>query len=160
MSFDHTILIQQYRPLIAQNTFFFDRDGVLIHTVERSGYRGSVHHWNEVRLTPLTQLLTVPENWNLVMITNQPDLSKGLIDMSFLQRVNAYIAENISLNMVLICPHQDSDNCNCRKPKTGLIDEFRKIYRLKGEEWMIGDTWRDKECAVSAGIPFMLLEGL
>ncbi len=159
MSFDHTILMQQYRPLTSNNTLFLDRDGVLLHTVDREGYRGSVRHRDEVKLTPLCQWLNA-KDWNFVMITNQPDLSKGLIDMPFLQRVNTYISENIPLNMVLICPHQEEDHCNCRKPKTGLIDEFRKIYRLEGKEYMIGDTWRDKECAVAAGIPFVLLEGL
>lgn len=43
-----------------------------------------------------------------------------------------------------ICPHDNDDNCNCRKPKTGLLEQAQKKYQLDLSEcYVIGDRWSD-----------------
>lgn len=58
-----------------------------------------------------------------------------------------------------ICPHDKDDNCNCRKPKTGLLDQAVQKHHLKSEECVVvGDRETDVICAKKMGM-FAILVG-
>jgi D-glycero-D-manno-heptose 1,7-bisphosphate phosphatase len=62
---------------------------------------------------------------------------------------------------VFYCPHGYEDNCDCRKPKTGLLEEIGRRFNtdLKGVPF-IGDALRDLQCATAAGAqPVLVLTG-
>ena len=99
----------------------------------------------------------IVNNWNLVIVTNQPDISRGLIDLNFVDEINSKIVAILPINVVYVCPHQREDACPCRKPKIGMIEQFRLDYPdIKGNELFVGDRKSDLECAQRAQITFVL----
>ncbi len=157
--------VYQYRPLKAKGTLFLDRDGVLINTVKRGKAIGSARCIEEVKLSyDITALRDsdIVQNWNLIVVTNQPDISKGLTTVELLEKINEMLVAAIPINTIYVCPHRDEDNCGCRKPNIGMIQQFHRLQfknnslSLMGKEYMIGDTDRDMGCAKKAGIPFIL----
>lgn len=158
ISLNPTIL--HLKPLTARNTLFLDRDGVLNHAIIRGNEISSPRCLEEFKVVSDIDALASPyirENWNLVIITNQPDLNRGWIDMQLLKRFHDEITQHISLNAIYLCPHLRIDNCACRKPASGLIQCFREDHpHLDGREMLIGDGINDQRCAKAAKIPFVL----
>ena len=66
------------------------------------------------------------------------------------------IREYLPISVAMICPHLSSSNCSCRKPKTGLIHEYRKLFpNNHKKELFVGDQVTDQECAENLEIPFI-----
>jgi len=143
----------------ASNTLYLDRDGVLNEAVIRGAEISSPRNLHELNICSDIDSLARPnivENWNLVIITNQPDISRKLINLNFIDKINRQIASLLPLNVVYVCPHKFEDNCFCRKPKTGMIKQFRLDYpQINGRELFLGDRKTDFECAQNAKIPFI-----
>ena len=87
--------------------------------------------------------------YTLIIITNQSGISRGYYKLKDYEIVNKYMLdslskEGINISKVYMCPHQDKDNCNCRKPKLELfyraIEEFNIDIK---ESYVIGDKERD-----------------
>ena len=158
-SIDQTTILLK-KPT-APGTIFLDRDGVLNHVVLRGTEISSPRSVEEFRVVEDIDALAdhdIIAHWNLVVITNQADLSRGWINMQLLKHIHDRIGERISLNAVYICPHLSSDNCSCRKPRCGLIDRFRNDHPhlARGREYFVGDRKSDQACAEAARIPFVL----
>jgi len=153
-------LIFSFRPLKAANVLFLDRDGVLNQTVLRKSEVSSPRLLEEIKIAEDVSALAESEivsHWNLVVISNQPDLARGTINIEFINAVNNLINQSVPLNAVYICPHQESDHCICRKPEAGLIQLFRRDHsHVKGKECLVGDRSNDRDCAIKAEIPFVL----
>ena len=154
------LIVFPLRPMLAKNTLFLDRDGVLNHVVMRGEEISSPRCLEEFRIAEDIDALAsteVQENWNLVVISNQPDLSRRKIDMGLLNCFQQKLSARIPINAIYICPHDSSHGCDCRKPKCGLIKRFRDQYPMKkGQEFLIGDRHSDQQCAMNADIPFIL----
>ncbi len=153
-------LVFTFRPLTAANTLFLDRDGVLIHPVLRGLEVSSPRCLEEVRIADDIDALAatdITRHWNIVVVSNQPDLARGRINLKLVKGIHERISRRIPLNAVYICPHQQSDGCVCRKPRLGLIQRFRSDHpESGGKECMVGDRFSDRDCAQNAGIPFVL----
>ncbi len=66
--------------------------------------------------------------------------------------------EDIGAADWFICPHDDGDNCNCRKPKTGLLEAARDKYNLNMSEcYVIGDRWSDMAAGGAMGCKLILV---
>lgn len=66
--------------------------------------------------------------------------------------------EKIGATDYFLCPHDDKDNCNCRKPKTGLIEQAKEKYNLNCEEcFVIGDRWSDMVVGGKMGCKLILV---
>jgi D-glycero-D-manno-heptose 1,7-bisphosphate phosphatase len=92
------------------------------------------------------------QNYELVVVTNQPDISRGLMLQAELDQMTEAVLA-LGVHQVLICPHSDEDWCLCRKPNPGLLTQFLDSLDSKPTEvWMIGDNETDIEagCAVEA----------
>ena len=58
-----------------------------------------------------------------------------------------------------ICPHDSNDNCNCRKPKTGLLEQAKEKYQLNLNEcYVIGDRWSDMVSGGKMGCKLILVK--
>jgi D-glycero-D-manno-heptose 1,7-bisphosphate phosphatase len=149
-----------FKPLNATNTLFLDRDGVLNNVVIRGEDISSPRCLSEFKVFEDLFALAdrnFNDNWNIVIVTNQPDLKRGLIDLSLLEVFHDQFLQRFSLNAVYICPHLKTDGCDCRKPNRGLIDCFHTDYpKIPGKTFFVGDRTADYECARAAGIPFIL----
>ena len=62
---------------------------------------------------------------------------------------------------VFFCPHRPDENCNCRKPKTGLLDQMEQEFSTPvAGSWYIGDAEKDLDCALSKNCrPILVLTG-
>jgi D-glycero-D-manno-heptose 1,7-bisphosphate phosphatase len=149
-----------FKTLNATNTIFLDRDGVLNNIVIRGENLSSPRSLAEFKVFEDLIALAdsnINDNWNIVIVTNQPDLSRGLIDMGLLDVFHDQFLQHFPLNAVYVCPHLKTDGCNCRKPNRGLIDYFYTDFpKITGKAFFVGDRIADFECAKAAGIPFIL----
>lgn len=131
--------------------FFLDRDGVLIKEVERGDRVGSAREIDEIEfihnVKPAIRLIH-DMNMIPVMVTNQPDISRGFVTYEQMSKLNNYIASELSIARVYMCPHDETDKCTCRKPKVGLflqaLDEFKIQFESK---YVVGDRLSDMESA-------------
>ncbi len=99
----------------------------------------------------------------VAVATNQSGLARGLFDSETLERMHEKMRQELAdvggyIDMIAFCPHGPDDDCECRKPKPGMIEHI--ISRL-GEDfqsvWLIGDSLRDLQAAQAAGIAPVLV---
>jgi D-glycero-D-manno-heptose 1,7-bisphosphate phosphatase len=141
-----------------------DRDGTINQDSDQ--YIKSPLEWKPVpgsleAIARLTQ-----GGWRCVVATNQSGLSRGLFDMATLNAIHAEMHRAVNqaggrIDGVFFCPHAADANCECRKPKPGLLREIgtRLDVELKGVP-MVGDALRDLQAAASVGAkPYLVLTG-
>jgi D-glycero-D-manno-heptose 1,7-bisphosphate phosphatase len=147
------------RPL--RPAVFLDRDGVL-NAVELSAGRplppASVERFSLLPRVPEACRLLRIAGYFLVVVTNQPDLARGQQTAETIDELHAALARAVQLDDIRVCPHDDADNCPCRKPKPGLLLSAASEHRLDlGRSYMVGDRWRDVEAGRRAGCRTVLL---
>ena len=72
--------------------------------------------------------------------------------------MNNFLKKEIELDDIFVCYHDDKDNCNCRKPKPGLLLEASKKWNVDFKKsFMIGDRWRDIQAGVKVGCKTIFL---
>jgi len=104
--------------------------------------------------------------WHTVVATNQSGIGRGMIDMSAVNAVHAHMYKQLQvqggrIDAVFFCPHTPEEDCDCRKPKPGLLLDIGRRYGvdLAGVP-MVGDTARDLIAAQAAGCePHLVLSG-
>ena len=138
---------------------FLDRDGVINEVVYRDGQPGSPRDLTEFRFThqvheTLSELAC--GGYRLFVVSNQPDVARGLLSPEILQSMTDRIRAELPVDDVLICPHDDADACECRKPKPGLIDRVAPDLDIS-RSFLIGDSWKDIEAARRGGVKAILL---
>lgn len=85
-----------------------------------------------------------------IIVTNQSKIGRGIISPAdyeeTVERLKADLKEkNAEVDEWLVCPHTDSDHCNCKKPKTGLIDWCVQKYHLDISRcYVIGDMGKNE----------------
>jgi len=58
------------------------------------------------------------------------------------------------IDAIFYCPHSADDNCDCRKPKPGMIKEIAKRFSVELDEvFAVGDAWRDVKAFADRGMP-------
>ena len=95
--------------------------------------------------------------WHAVVATNQAGIGRGMIDMSSVNSVHAEMNRQLMLqggriDAVFFCPHTPEENCSCRKPLPGMMQDIGRRYGvdLHGVP-MVADTLRDLLAARAAG---------
>lgn len=134
---------------------FLDRDGVLNEAVVRSGKPYPPASAAELKIfadaaSSLQRLKQA--GLLLIVVTNQPDIARGVADRRTLDEINQSMRSQLPLDGIYVCEHDDRDGCSCRKPKPGLL--FRAVddhgIDLQGS-FLVGDRWRDIEAGAAAG---------
>lgn len=88
----------------------------------------------------------------LIVVTNQPDIARGTRTRASVDEIHAALLEVLPLNDFFVCPHDDSDRCDCRKPLPGLLLRAAEKYGIDlPHSFMVGDRWRDIDAGASAG---------
>ncbi|MBT9598552.1 MAG: D-glycero-beta-D-manno-heptose 1,7-bisphosphate 7-phosphatase [Vitreoscilla sp.] len=97
--------------------------------------------------------------WHVVVATNQAGIGRGMIDMAVVNAVHLHMMKMLAakggrLDAVFFCPHAREDQCDCRKPRPGMMHDIAQRYGadLKLVP-MVADTQRDLEAAREAGCP-------
>jgi D-glycero-D-manno-heptose 1,7-bisphosphate phosphatase len=137
-----------------------DRDGTLI--VERH-YLSDPDH---VELIPgVGKALQALQSMGLglVVVTNQSAIGRGYFDVPRLDAIHGrlrdlLLAEGVSLDGIYYCPHRPEDGCNCRKPRTGLVDQaISDLYFDPGQCFVVGDKASDIELGREVGAKTILV---
>ncbi len=104
--------------------------------------------------------------FRIAVATNQSGIGRGLFDMATLNAINDKMMELVfrqggRIDALFFCPHTAEENCGCRKPRTGMLEEIALRFHteLKGVP-CIGDGLRDLEAADAVGAqPILVLTG-
>lgn len=135
---------------------FLDRDGVLNDVDVRGGTPVPPAGIERLRLLPgvveachrLRDL-----GFALVVVTNQPDIARGKQSRDEVERMHALLHQQLPLDEVVVCAHDDADDCLCRKPRPGMIlDAAARLDIDLAASFCVGDRWRDVEAAKRAGV--------
>jgi D-glycero-D-manno-heptose 1,7-bisphosphate phosphatase len=148
---------------VKHRAVFLDRDGVLNRAVVRNGKPYPPANVAELVLAPnakdaLQELKA--QGFLLLVVTNQPDVAKGITTQTAVEEINRKLASELPVDDVFVCYHQDSDNCDCRKPKPGMLLEGARKHNVDlAGSFMVGDRWRDVEAGQNAGCRTVFIDG-
>jgi D-glycero-D-manno-heptose 1,7-bisphosphate phosphatase len=141
---------------------FLDRDGVLNASIMKGDTPCPPSNISEVEILPGVREAIEILNFNNylpVVITNQPDVARGTRKLSEVQFINHYISRKINVSNFYVCPHDDRDQCMCRKPKPGLINlAVAELEIDLTKSFLVGDRWRDIEVGQSMGLPSFFVD--
>ncbi len=136
---------------------FIDRDGTIIE--EPADFQiDSLPKLTLVR-DVIPALLRLQEaGYRLVMVSNQDGLGTASFPEPTFREPHEFLqsllgSQGIRFDAEFICPHLPGDNCNCRKPKTGLLDEYLRTTDIDlSHSYVIGDRETDLELARNIGV--------
>jgi D-glycero-D-manno-heptose 1,7-bisphosphate phosphatase len=146
----------------ARTAVFLDRDGVLNEPVVIDGHPHPPDSARDLVVRPDT--IEACERLHaagllLVVVTNQPDIARGLQTWEAVDAINSELRRRLPLDDVRVCPHDDKDNCRCRKPAPGLLIDGAAVWNIDlGQSVMVGDRWRDVEAGKRAGCSVVLVQ--
>lgn len=141
----------------AQRVLFIDRDGTII--VEPADKQ--IDSLQKFRLVPdvIAALKSLRDaGYTLVMVSNQDGLGTASFPEPTFREPHEFLREllasqGITFSAEFICPHTPADGCNCRKPKTGLLDDYVREHPIDQQRsYVIGDRETDLELARNLGI--------
>ncbi len=141
-----------------------DRDGVINYDSDQ--FIKNPDEWKPIpgSLEAIARLTQA--DFRVVVATNQSGVGRGLFDMPTLNAIHDKMHKSVAhaggrIDAVFFCPHAADSNCNCRKPKSGMIEEIAERYKvsLHGVP-AIGDSLRDLEATARLGCqPILVLTG-
>src|SRR6266516_7196319 len=151
---------------VTRRAVFLDRDGVLNRPIVRNGRPHPPSSVEDFELYDdvvdgCARLKTA--SFLLVLITNQPDVGRGTQSREAVEAMHLKLQSALpSLDRIEICYHAGErygQPCDCRKPRPGLI--LRAAAELNIDprrSYVIGDRWRDIDCARAAGCRAIFIE--
>lgn len=140
---------------------FIDRDGTLIDFV---------HYIKDPDLVSIPSSvisglhLLRDTGYHLVLVSNQSGISRSYYTEEDVQAVHQRMcelleAENLFLDAYYYCPHAPEDNCRCRKPAPGMLEQACKDLEIDQENsFMAGDYDTDMILAKNFNIPGLLID--
>lgn len=138
----------------ARRAVFLDRDGVLNPLIERDGVPTSPRDPAEFRLVENAGASVArlrAAGFRVFVVTNQPDLGRGLLAPAALDEMMNVIRHAVVVDDIAVCPHDDGDACDCRKPKPGMLRTLAERWQVDlPASIMVGDTWRDMQAGRAA----------
>jgi D-glycero-D-manno-heptose 1,7-bisphosphate phosphatase len=139
----------------ARRVAFLDRDGVVTIPREASGKGYAARSVSELQFyddAAESVLRLKAAGFDVVIVTNQPDVSAGLITQPALDDIHDVVATYLKVDKIRACTHLAVDACRCRKPLPGLlIDENLEKPLSFPSSWMVGDRDSDIEAGRSVG---------
>ncbi|WP_330204800.1 HAD family hydrolase [Cyanobacterium sp. Dongsha4] len=142
---------------------FLDRDGVVIEYIP---YLSKPEQVKIPENAPFALQQWQNQGYRLVIVTNQSGISRGYFTLEEVRAIHEqlmaeYASFDVYFTDILICPHQPSDNCLCRKPSPFLIKTYAENNGIDlSQSYFIGDAPSDIECAINAKCqPVLLLTG-
>ena len=134
---------------------FLDRDGVINQAIIRDGKPYPPSSLDELIIVPgARESLDALKQAGLMLIvvTNQPDISRGVQTLGAVEAIHTALRQALPLDDFFLCAHDDSAQCDCRKPQPGLLIEASRKHNVDlSHSFMIGDRWRDVEAGANAG---------
>ena len=134
---------------------FLDRDGVINKAYMVDGKPYPPRNLDELELIPGVDhaiLQLRDHDYFCIVITNQPDVARGKTSRETVESIHQFLIQNLAIHEIISCYHDDHENCDCRKPKPGLLLKASKDLEINlSTSLMIGDRWRDIYAGQAAG---------
>ncbi|MGA9364107.1 MAG: HAD family hydrolase [Bacteroidota bacterium] len=139
-----------------QGAVFLDRDGVI--NVDRRDY---VKSWSEFKFLPrvFEALRLLKKNdIRVIIITNQSAVNRGLMTLDTLLEIHEKMLDAIRMHAgevqaIYFCPHTPAENCECRKPKSGMVRNAVKDLKIDlSVSYLVGDSEKDIDLARSVKV--------
>lgn len=147
---------------------FLDRDGT-INIDKNYMYKIEDFEFAEGAVEGLKILYDL--GYKLIVVTNQAGIGRGYYTEEDLEKLNAYMEDRLSdagikIEKCYFCPHHAEHGigeykieCECRKPKPGMILEGIKEFNIDPEKsFMVGDKLSDAEAGINAGVTPVVVE--
>jgi len=141
---------------------FLDRDGVLVETFVRDNraYAATTLQDFQVVGNAAVQVRRLRDaGLAPIVVTNQPDVGRGVIAPETLAAMHERLATELPVLDILVCTHDASVGCACRKPKPGMLEAAAAKWGLDlAQSFMVGDRASDVEAGRAAGCRTILIE--
>jgi D-glycero-D-manno-heptose 1,7-bisphosphate phosphatase len=147
---------------MATKAIFLDRDGVLVIPEFRDGRSFAPTRLETYKFYPeasesLSRLRAA--GYKLVVVTNQPDVGKGLISLAVVNEMHDRLRKVMPVDLIKACFHSQAAGCDCRKPKPGmLIEAARELQIDLAGSYMVGDRASDVEAGEAAGCSTVFID--
>jgi D-glycero-D-manno-heptose 1,7-bisphosphate phosphatase len=147
-------------PAALRPAVFLDRDGTIAEEV------GYLNHLSRFRLFPFVAAAVCrlnEANLPLVVVTNQSGVGRGYFPESLVVAIHDYMTQQLAaggarIDAIYYCPHTSTDNCTCRKPKTGMLDRAAQEHAIDlKRSFVVGDRYGDLQLARNAGARSILV---
>jgi len=146
-----------------RKTVFLDRDGVINENRDKDYVKG----WDEFRFLPKTKdaiKALTDANWDIIVVSNQAGIGRGVMSAQSVEEINARMVEEIEkdggrIKAVYYCPHTPDANCDCRKPKPGMLLRAAREFGVDLlNSYLIGDSLSDIQAAAKVGCKTILVK--
>ena len=141
---------------------FLDRDGVI--NKNRDDYVKSTKELEIFSNIGKEILKLKMKGFLIIVITNQSVINREIITITELEEIHSTIQKFLmksktSIDKFYFCPHRPDENCDCRKPKPGLILQAINEFSIDvSKSWMVGDSKTDIQAGEKAGCKTILLK--
>ena len=129
-----------------RKAIFLDRDGVLIKAVKINNKPYSIKSINDLVIINTVEkaLKLITKKFLLIVVTNQPDVSRNKITKNEVLRIHRYLKKKLSLDDIFVCFHDNKYRCSCRKPKSGMLRKAKKKWNIDlKNSFLVGDRKSD-----------------
>lgn len=141
-----------------------DRDGVI--NEDSDAYIKSTEEWQAIpgSIEAIGRLCSA--GFRVAVATNQSGLARGLYSLDTLHAMHAKMTGLVSaaggaIEVIAYCPHGPDDDCDCRKPRPGLVHRIEAETGMSAEQaWFVGDSLKDLQVARATGaLPILVRTG-
>src|SRR6476619_642928 len=138
-----------------------DRDGVINYDSDQ--YIKSPAEWRPIPGSIDAIARLNQHGYRVAVATNQSGIGRGLFDMATFNAINDKMMELVfrqggRIDALFFCPHTATEQCGCRKPRTGMLEEIAARFHveMKGVP-VVGDALKDLQAAELVGAQAMLV---
>jgi D-glycero-D-manno-heptose 1,7-bisphosphate phosphatase len=141
--------------MINKKALFLDRDGII--NIDH-GYVSKIENFEFSEGIFELLHLFIKKGYLLFIVTNQSGIGRGYYTLKDFQTLTAWMLkhfeeEKIVIQEVVYCPHAPEENCQCRKPQTGMVDKILNQQPIDlTHSWLIGDKQSDIDLAINSSI--------
>lgn len=152
---------KKFLSLSKRPAVFFDRDNTLVHD---DGYNADLKNYLVMQDSYLFVKYFQSLGYQIFMVSNQSSINRKINNLIEVKRFNDFLINDFRSKGAYItdsvfCPHMPSEKCDCRKPKTLLVDYLVKKYNLLLKKSLfIGDSDADKKLAKNLAITFLNIQ--
>lgn len=147
---------------MSPNIVFLDRDGVI--NVDSKDFIKSPDEWQPITNSLEAIALLSQAGFKVVVVTNQSGIGRGLFTVETLDTMHDKMRQLTaekggSIEAIYYCPHAPEIDCDCRKPKPGLLHQFHQDTGIPLQGlFFVGDAWRDVQTALAVGAKPLLVK--
>lgn len=141
---------------------FLDRDGVINIPIFKNGRSYAPLSMDNIHFFPgvskaIERLKAA--GYFIAVVTNQPDVGHGKISLKEAEAINEYIRSQFNIHALKACYHKQTDDCSCRKPKPGMIEQLIQEHNLSRDtSFMVGDRLSDIKAGTAAKLSAIFID--